>query len=202
MDKKEMYNTMSIYKQRLHEIDENITNNEYNIESAKGKLTELFIERAGLKKPSYLKYLLITLGLAVLSFINIPVFVASLALMVGNSAHYLIKQKYYYDDYKAINNKIKDSCTEITFLMLEKNSLESERKFVIDNIELFEDFVFCNKVPTSDQEEKMHVSKSLAKAYQQIDEEKTMWVKNHHNMVIFLFNFFQKNALIYNYSML
>ena len=169
-----MYNTMSIYKQRLHEIDENITNNEYNIESAKGKLTELFIERAGLKKPSYLKYLLITLGLAVLSFINIPVFVASLALMVGNSAYYLIKQKYYYDDYKAINNKIKDSCTEITFLMLEKNSLESERKFVIDNIELFEDFVFCNKVPTSDQEEKMHVSKSLAKAYQQIDEEKTM----------------------------
>ena len=165
-----MYNTMSIYKQKLHELDEKITNNEYNIDHAKGKLTELFKEQASLKKPSYLKYLLVTLGLAVLSFINIPVFVASLVLMIGNSVYYLMKQKNYYDDYKAINNKINDSCTEITFLATEKRGLESERKFVINNIKLFEDYVFGNKVPTSDQEEEMRVSKSLAEQYNSADE--------------------------------
>lgn len=55
-------------------------------------------------------------------------------------------------------------------VFLKKQDLDNEKKFVIENIKLFEDFVFGNKVPTSQQEEEMRVSKSLAEQYNSADE--------------------------------
>ena len=90
---------------------------------------------------------------------------------------YFYNIKTINSEIKRLDEKKKKIVDEFMSLKDEKVLLYNEKNFIIENIKLFEDFVYSNKVPTSEQEEKMEVSKSIANVYKQIrssESEKEM----------------------------
>ena len=177
MKKIDMYNTMSIYKQELIEIDEKIAENDKKTNEAKANLSKIATERANLKRPNFLYYLLFAAVICALAFINIPALIISIILFALQNVLYFYNIKTINSERKRLDEKKKKIVDEFMSLKDEKVLLYNEKNFIIENIKLFEDFVYSNKVPTSEQEEKMEVSKSIANVYKQIrgsESEKEM----------------------------
>ena len=177
MKKIDMYNTMSIYKQELIEIDEKIAENDKKTNEAKANLSKIATERANLKRPKFIYYLLFSAVICALAFINISALIISIILFALQNVLYFYNIKTINSEIKRLDEKKKKIVDEFMSLKDEKVLLYNEKNFIIENIKLFEDFVYSNKVPTSEQEEKMEVSKSIANVYKQIgnsESEKEM----------------------------
>ena len=170
MEKIEMYNTMSIYKQKLHEIDEKIIENEKAENQVKKEMLDIARKGISLRKPKYIFHFFVSLALLGLAFISLPVLIGSMVALVANNAIYIVNEKRYNSKKQKIFEEMGSVSSRYVLVFLKKQDLENQKKFVIENIKLFEDFVFGNKVPTSQQEEEMRVSKSLAEQYNSADE--------------------------------
>lgn len=170
MEKIEMYNTMSIYKQKLHEIDEKIAENEEMEKQIKEQLSDIVKDGTNLRKPKYIFHFFVSLALLGLSFISLPVLIGSMVALVANNAIYIVNEKRYNSKMRKINEEMGTLSAKYMLVFFKKADLNVEKKFALENIKLFEDFVFGNKVPTSQQEEEMRVSKSLAEQYILADE--------------------------------
>lgn len=170
MEKIEMYNTMSIYKQKLHEIDEKIIENEKVENQVKKEMLDIARKEINLRKPKYIFHFFVSLALLGLAFISLPVLIGSMVALVANNAIYIVNEKRYNSKKHKIYEEMVLLSSKYILVFLKKKDLDNEKKFVLENIKLFEDFVFGNKVPTSQQEEEMRVSKSLAEQYNSADE--------------------------------
>ncbi len=163
MDKQEMYNTMSIYKQKLIEIEDKIVIYDNELGKKQKDIEKVFKESIENRKPKYFIYLLITLGLFAVAFISLPVLIFSLIAMITNAVFYMVNLKNYNKKNNKINTKLHKLGKECIFLKLQKSVLQNEKNFILENIKLFQDFVYSKKIPTKQQEEEMQVSKSIAK---------------------------------------
>lgn len=72
-----MYNTMSIYKQKLHEIDEKIIENEKAENQVKKEMLDIARKGISLRKPKYIFHFFVSLALLGLAFISLPVLIGS-----------------------------------------------------------------------------------------------------------------------------
>ena len=171
MDKQEMYNTMSIYKQKLIEIEDKIVIYDNALGKKQKDIEKVFKESIENRKPKYFIYLLITLGLFAVAFISLPVLIFSLIAMITNAVFYTVNLKNYNKKNNKINTKLHKLGKEYIFLKLQKSALQSEKNFMLENIKLFQDFVYSKKIPTKQQEEEMLTSKSIAEELQKIDND-------------------------------
>ncbi len=171
MDKQEMYNTMSIYKQKLIEINEKIEIYDNELGKKQRDLEKSVKESIENRKPKYFVYLLTTLGLFAIAFISLPVLIFSLIAMITNAVFYTVNLIKYNKKFNKINKKINKICKDYIFLKLQKSALESEKNFMLENIKLFQDFVYSKNIPTKQQEEEMLTSKSIAEELQKIGND-------------------------------